>query len=110
FPEFPGLGTTNAEVSNQRSNVRWSDGRLPSRTWSGRPPVVLVFDGSAPEKLGVKYCPDSIIAIQLACQPPSTKSTTLGAVVRNCLPRPTGKVQAALATPRNLEVYCSGLP
>src|SRR2546423_9999249 len=94
-----------AEASNQCSSVRCSVGKLPFAMRSGRPPDVLVLDGSEPEKLGVKNWPDSMMATQSACQPPSAKSTGRGAFVRNLFPCPNGIAQTAVTTPRNFEVY-----
>ena len=54
LPNRPGGGAANAEASNHLATVRWSGGRLPLAMRSGRPPDVFVFDGSEPEKLGVK--------------------------------------------------------
>src|SRR5215471_20797285 len=105
LPKCPGCGTANAEASNQCSRVRWSDDRLPLAMRSGSPEVLLVFEGSEPEKLGVKNWPVSMIAIQSACQPPSTQSTGRGTLLRNFFPCPKGMAQTALTTARNLEEY-----
>src|SRR6476646_4828717 len=109
LPNVPGRGTVNAAASNQCSSVRWSAGRLPLAMRSGRPPDVFVFDGSEPEKLGVKNWPVSIMLTQFACQPPRTKSTGPGACARNFLPWPKGMAQLTVITPRNLELYWSWL-
>ena len=82
LPQWPAVGTMNAVGSNQRSSVRLSAGRLPSPMRSGRPPTVLVFDVSTPEKLGVKNWPVSAKVTQSARQPPSAKSTGRGAKLR----------------------------
>jgi hypothetical protein len=55
FPNLPTGGRVKAEVSNQRVSDRSSVGRFPFAMRSGSPPEVFVPDGSAPEKLGVKY-------------------------------------------------------
>src|SRR5947199_10834378 len=57
LPKWPAAGATKQEASNQRLMLRCPAGRLPLHTRSGRPPDVFVFDGSDPEKLGVKNWP-----------------------------------------------------
>src|SRR5690349_15295316 len=49
--------------------------RLTPGTTSGRPPKVLVFEGSKPEKDGVKYWPDCHRAFHAICHPPNAAST-----------------------------------
>src|SRR5439155_24944179 len=55
LPKRPAGGRTKAVASNHRVSFRSERSRLPLAMRSGRPPDVLVFDGSAPEKLGLKY-------------------------------------------------------
>src|SRR5262249_52484739 len=57
LPKRPGGGTAKHDASNQRLMLRSLDGRLPLQTRSGRPPLVLVLDGSLPENVGEKYQP-----------------------------------------------------
>src|SRR5579884_1968324 len=64
--------------------------RLAPGTTSGRPPSVLVFDGSKPENDGVKNCPDCHIVFQAICHPPSAASTTRLLFARYFRPRPNG--------------------
>src|SRR4029453_2903457 len=71
FPNWPGPGTRNAEGSNHRSTRRSPDGILPSAIRSGCPPVVLVFDGSAPENEGEKKGPDLKNVRDTSSQPPT---------------------------------------
>src|SRR2546429_6588664 len=72
LPNRPALagGTANADASNQRSIVRRSLGRFPFEIRSGIPPTVWVFEGSDPEKDGVRYSPVCAIYDPLNCQPP----------------------------------------
>src|SRR5690242_14283449 len=60
FPKWPGDGTTNAVASNQCSSVRCPACRFPLAIRSGSPPTLFVFEGSEPEKLGVKNWPVSM--------------------------------------------------
>src|SRR5690349_7393094 len=72
FPNRPDGGTLNAEASNHRLIDRSSEGRFPFATRSGRPPTVLVFEGSAPAKAGVNHSPVDVTTVPLNCQPPAT--------------------------------------
>src|SRR4030095_7224975 len=68
-------GILKAEASNQRPRERSAVGRFPSPIRSGRPPIVLVLEGSRPVNVGLKYCPDCRLTFQLVCQPPRHPST-----------------------------------
>jgi len=54
LPNLPGGGGTKHPASNQRFTSRSAEGRFPLQIRSGRPPEVLVFEGSDPEKVGEK--------------------------------------------------------
>src|SRR5437667_10344383 len=76
-------GILKAEASNQRSMARAPPGRLPAPIRSGLPPIGLVYEGSRPVKVGLKYCPDCKLTFQLVCQPPNNPSTQPPAPLRN---------------------------
>src|SRR3954447_6058850 len=69
---------------------------------SGRPPEVLVPDGSAPEKLGEKYWPVWKIPTQASFHPPITASAARGACGRNRAPLPNGNCHTAFTKTRCL--------
>ena len=84
-------GILNAAGLNQLLIVEPPDGyRLTPGTTSGRPPSVLVFEGSKPEKEGVKNWPDCHIAFQAICHPPNTFCKTALPLLRYFRPRPNG--------------------
>src|SRR2546425_8148958 len=91
----------NAVASNQRTSVRWPEGGLPLAMRSGNPPEVFVLDGFVPENPGEKYTPEANVEMVCRFQPPSTRSTTAGALERRRRPLPTGTAQVVLAT-----MYC----
>ena len=102
LPNLPVGGRTKADVSNQCASVRWSVGRLPFAIRSGKPPEVLVPDGSAPENAGLKYCPVCRMLIHASFHPPMTASTARGALDRKCAPLPNGNCHRVFSTTRCL--------
>ena len=63
---------------------------LTPATTSGQPPMVLVFEGSNPEKLGVKNWPDCPMAFQAICQSPNADCNKAELWLRSLRPRPNG--------------------
>src|SRR5690242_15452305 len=100
-PTFTGLGHTGrlsgqpgiskALVSNQRLTDRLEE-RLPLAMRSGRPPIVLVLDGSKPENDGVKNWPDCATKVQDVSHPPRICCKGPFASVNRACPFPIGRL------------------